>query len=51
MNALNTTASVFYYNPTTVSFGKIEFKKKGNRTLGGNWRTSSVANTNVFSKY
>jgi hypothetical protein len=22
----------------------------GNRTLGGNWRTSSVANTNVFSK-
>jgi hypothetical protein len=29
MNALNTTASVFYfYNPTTVSFGKIEFKKR-----------------------
>jgi hypothetical protein len=28
MNALNTTASVFYfYNPTTVSFGKIEFKR------------------------
>ncbi|WP_235893228.1 type IX secretion system periplasmic lipoprotein PorW/SprE [Flavobacterium franklandianum] len=33
-------ANVFYfYNPSTVAFGKIEFKKKfGNRALGGNWR-------------
>jgi hypothetical protein len=28
MNALNTTASFLFYNPTTVSFGKIEFKKR-----------------------
>jgi tetratricopeptide (TPR) repeat protein len=36
-------ANVFYfYNPTTVAFGKIEFKKKwGNRPLNGNWRLST----------
>ena len=36
-------ANVFYfYNPSTVAFGKIEFKKKwGNRTLGSNWRLST----------
>ena len=35
--------SVFYfYNPTTVAFGKIEFKKTwGDRTPNGNWRISS----------
>jgi len=34
------TSNVFYfYNPSTVAYGKIEFKKKfGNRALGGNWR-------------
>jgi tetratricopeptide (TPR) repeat protein len=34
-------ANVFYfYNPSTVAFGKIEFKKKwGNRSLSGNWRS------------
>lgn len=33
-------ANVFYfYNPSTVAFGKIEFKKKwGNRPSSGNWR-------------
>jgi tetratricopeptide (TPR) repeat protein len=33
-------ANVFYfYNPSTVAFGKIEFKKRwGNRDLVGNWR-------------
>ncbi|WP_413999715.1 tetratricopeptide repeat protein [Flavobacterium sp. W1B] len=38
------TASTFYfYNPTTVSFGKLEFKKIwGNRALGGNWRKSNI---------
>jgi len=37
-------ANVFYfYNPSTVAFGKIEFKKKwGNRTLNGNWRLSTT---------
>lgn len=46
----NNAANTFYfYNPSTVAFGKIEFKKKfGNRELGGNWRlstnTTEVAN-------
>ena len=42
------TANVFYfYNPTTVSFGKLEFKKNwGDRNLGDNWRlSSSTANS------
>jgi tetratricopeptide (TPR) repeat protein len=36
----NNASNVFYfYNTSTVAFGKIEFKKKfGNRALGGNWR-------------
>lgn len=36
----NNASNVFYfYNQSTVAFGKIEFKKKfGNRALGGNWR-------------
>ncbi|WP_349238949.1 tetratricopeptide repeat protein [Flavobacterium yafengii] len=34
----------YFYNPTTVAFGKIEFKKTwGDRTLNGNWRISSSA--------
>ena len=38
------TASVFYfYNPSTVSFGKLEFKKIwGNRSPKGNWRLSEA---------
>ena len=42
-NSGNGAANLFYfYNPSTVAFGKIEFKKKfGNRTLGGNWRLST----------
>jgi len=41
---VNSPASVFYfYNPSTVAFGKLEFKKRwGDRTLGGNWRQSSA---------
>jgi len=39
----NNAASIFYfYNPTTVAFGKLEFKKRwGDRSLGVNWRFSS----------
>ncbi|WP_445236405.1 type IX secretion system periplasmic lipoprotein PorW/SprE [Flavobacterium sp. KS-LB2] len=39
------TGSIFYfYNPTTVAFGKIEFKKTwGDRTPNGNWRMASTA--------
>ena len=38
------TESLFYfYNPTTVSFGKVEFAKTwGKRTLQDNWRVSSI---------
>ncbi|WP_278034489.1 tetratricopeptide repeat protein [Flavobacterium nitratireducens] len=40
--------SFYFYNPNTVSFGKVAFKKNwGKRTLGGYWRlssTSSLAN-------
>ncbi|MBF4506307.1 tetratricopeptide repeat protein [Flavobacterium sp. JLP] len=38
------TASTFYfYNPTTVAYGKLQFKKMwGNRTLAGNWRLASL---------
>ncbi|WP_426094237.1 tetratricopeptide repeat protein [Flavobacterium sp. DSR2-3-3] len=41
--ATQPAAGVFYfYNPTTVAFGKVEFKKNwGERTLNGNWRISS----------
>ena len=41
--AANQTASAFYfYNPTLVSFGKIEFKKNwGSRASEGYWRISS----------
>ncbi|WP_281336779.1 tetratricopeptide repeat protein [Flavobacterium eburneipallidum] len=49
MSNASSTSSVFYfYNPTTVAFGKTEFKKKwGNRTLGGNWRLSTNKNTDT----
>ncbi|MBP6182945.1 tetratricopeptide repeat protein [Flavobacterium sp.] len=37
------SASVFYfYNPTTIAFGKLEFKKTwGERSSKGNWRLSA----------
>lgn len=39
-------SAFYFYNPTTVAFGKVEFKKNwGDRTLNGNWRISS-ANAN-----
>jgi tetratricopeptide (TPR) repeat protein len=40
----NDTPNVFYfYNPSTVAFGKVEFRKKwGNRALNGNWRIPST---------
>ena len=34
--------SFYFYNPTTVAFGKVDFKKNwGERNLNGNWRLSS----------
>lgn len=36
------TSLFYFYNPTTVAFGKVEFNKNwGDRTLNGNWRLSS----------
>ncbi len=42
------TASTFYfYNPTTVAYGKLQFKKMwGNRTIGGNWRLATIKSAN-----
>lgn len=48
MASSTAATSVFYfYNPSTVSFGKVEFKKLwGERSSKGNWRLSeAVANT------
>jgi tetratricopeptide (TPR) repeat protein len=44
----NDVVSTFYfYNPTTVAYGKLQFKKMwGNRTLGGNWRLASIKAAN-----
>jgi tetratricopeptide (TPR) repeat protein len=41
----NDQASTFYfYNPTTVAYGKVQFRKMwGNRSLTGNWRLGSKA--------
>ncbi|TDE06772.1 type IX secretion system periplasmic lipoprotein PorW/SprE [Flavobacterium hiemivividum] len=52
ISASNAPASVFYfYNPTTVSYGKLEFKKIwGNRSSEGNWRLSSTAKSTEVSK-
>ncbi|MDN3678409.1 gliding motility protein [Flavobacterium paronense] len=50
--APNTIASggegaFYFYNPTTVAFGKVEFAKNwGNRTLQDNWRVSSLSEKN-----
>ncbi|MBZ4035809.1 gliding motility protein [Flavobacterium sp. 17A] len=44
----NDNVSTFYfYNPTTVAYGKLQFKKMwGTRTLGGNWRLAGVKSAN-----
>ncbi|MHC0439609.1 type IX secretion system periplasmic lipoprotein PorW/SprE [Flavobacterium sp. 3-210] len=46
----NDVSSTFYfYNPTTVAYGKLQFRKQwGNRVIGGNWRlasSKSIVNT------
>ncbi len=47
----NQSATLFYfYNPNTVSFGKLAFKSAwGSRSLGGNWRMSNASNEQVAS--
>ncbi|WP_378186023.1 tetratricopeptide repeat protein [Aquimarina sp. W85] len=41
----NTEGTFYFYNPTTVGFGKTSFKRMyGNRELQDNWRISSITN-------
>jgi tetratricopeptide (TPR) repeat protein len=49
MTSINQEQNTFYfYNPTTVAFGKVEFKKTwGQRALKGNWRQSSFNPTAI----
>lgn len=49
MASLPAEADFYFYNPNTVSFGKVAFKKNwGKRTLGGYWRLSSTAASNAI---
>lgn len=47
-NMTSDVASTFYfYNPTTVAYGKLQFRKMwGSRTLGGNWRLAGIKSAN-----
>ncbi|MBA0882291.1 type IX secretion system periplasmic lipoprotein PorW/SprE [Flavobacterium undicola] len=45
MAGLQSENSFYFYNPSTVSFGKVAFKKNwGKRVAGGFWRLSSSTN-------
>jgi len=40
-------SNFYFYNPTTVAFGKAEFRKNwGDRTLKNNWRVSAMKGAN-----
>ncbi len=40
----------YFYNPTTVTYGKTAFKRKfGNRELADNWRISSINDPSAIS--
>ena len=42
-NETASTSTFYFYNPTTVAYGKLQFKKLwGNRVLAGNWRLAAV---------
>jgi len=41
-------STFYFYNPTTIAFGKLEFKKIwGNRAAIGNWRISTTGTSNT----
>ncbi|WP_245945978.1 tetratricopeptide repeat protein [Flavobacterium magnum] len=41
----------YFYNPSTVAYGKLEFRKKwGNRGLKDNWRISSTKESDADKK-
>ncbi len=47
VNTPSTQSNFYFYNPTTVAYGKNEFKKRwGDRALQENWRFSSIKTTN-----
>lgn len=44
----STAANFYFYNPSTVAYGKTEFSKKwGDRSLEDNWRWASRVKSNV----
>nr|WP_294934475.1 gliding motility protein [uncultured Flavobacterium sp.] len=44
-------SNFYFYNPTTVAYGRTEFRKKwGNRKFGENWRWSSTVQTSDNSE-
>ena len=46
-NETASTSTFYFYNPTTVAYGKLQFKKMwGNRTMAGNWRMAAVKSAN-----
>jgi tetratricopeptide (TPR) repeat protein len=46
-NPSASNVTFYFYNPNTVAFGKLEFRKTwGNRAQNGYWRVSSGANQN-----
>lgn len=46
-NGPSTPSNFYFYNPTTVAFGKAEFRKNwGNRLLKKNWRISTQKENN-----
>jgi tetratricopeptide (TPR) repeat protein len=43
--------SFYFYNPTTLAYGKVEFKKRwGDRALNGNWRQQQSNSINPTAK-
>ncbi|MEC5164802.1 tetratricopeptide (TPR) repeat protein [Flavobacterium sp. PL11] len=48
-SATNNSTLFYFYNPTTIAFGKLQFKKIwGNRSSDGNWRISSNNTVNTI---
>ncbi|MES2864336.1 MAG: gliding motility protein [Bacteroidota bacterium] len=42
-------SNFYFYNPSTVASGKLNFKKKwGDRKLGDNWKTDATSGQNVL---
>ncbi len=47
-NASGSQSNFYFYNQTTVAFGRLEFRKNwGDRILKENWRTSVLASNDI----